>query len=58
MHSFREVLLNKLKILVLVNRAHLEFPVKPDYSGLSLATTLQEHITVELSDSEQSVYLA
>lgn len=54
---FQEVLLKQLKILVLVNRDHLEFPVQPDYSGLSLATTLQEHIRVVLTESEQAAYL-
>ncbi len=54
---FMHVLLKKLKVLVLVNRDHLEFPVKPDYSGLSLSTTLQEHIRVELNQKEHAAYL-
>jgi pyrimidine operon attenuation protein/uracil phosphoribosyltransferase len=39
----------KIQILVLVERSHKAFPVKPDYTGLSLATTLQEHIFVEVA---------
>lgn len=54
---FMQVSLKKLKILVLVNRDHLEFPVKPDYSGLSLSTTLQEHIRVEVNNNEHAAYL-
>ena len=39
----------KIQTLVLVERRHNSFPVHPDYVGLSIATTLQEHITVEVS---------
>jgi pyrimidine operon attenuation protein/uracil phosphoribosyltransferase len=38
----------KIQTLVLVERSHNSFPVKPDYVGLSVATTLQEHIYVEV----------
>jgi pyrimidine operon attenuation protein/uracil phosphoribosyltransferase len=38
----------KIQILVLVERTHTSFPVRPDYVGLSIATTLQEHIFVEV----------
>ena len=34
----------KIQTLVLVERTHTSFPVRPDYVGLSIATTLQEHI--------------
>ena len=37
----------KIQTLVLVERSHKVFPVKPDYVGLSISTTLQEHIYVE-----------
>jgi|SRR6185312_12535900 len=38
----------KIEALVLVERSHKAFPVQPDYTGLSLSTTLQEHIYVEV----------
>ena len=38
----------KIQTLVLVERTHTSFPVRPDYVGLSIATTLQEHIYVEV----------
>jgi len=38
----------KIQSLILVERTHKAFPVKPDYVGLSVATTLQEHIYVEV----------
>lgn len=40
----------KIQILVLVERTHTSFPVRPDYVGLSIATTIQEHIFVEVKD--------
>jgi pyrimidine operon attenuation protein/uracil phosphoribosyltransferase len=42
----------KIQALVLVGRSHNSFPVHPDYVGLSIATTLQEHICVEVSDDK------
>lgn len=42
----------KIESLVLVERSHKAFPVQPDYMGLSLATTLQEHIYVEVDGDE------
>lgn len=36
-----------IQTLVLVERSHKLFPIHSDYVGLSLATTLQEHITVK-----------
>ena len=56
--SFLNIKLKKLSNLVLVNRTHTCFPVKADYIGFSLATTLQEYITVVLDGVEQGVYLS
>jgi len=42
----------KIQTLVLVDRTHNSFPVRPDYVGLSIATTLQEHIFVEVKGDE------
>jgi pyrimidine operon attenuation protein/uracil phosphoribosyltransferase len=42
----------KIQSLVLVGRSHNSFPVHPDYVGISIATTLQEHIYVEVSDDK------
>jgi pyrimidine operon attenuation protein/uracil phosphoribosyltransferase len=41
-----------IRTLVLVERMHKLFPVKPDYVGLSVATTSQDHIQVEVKDGE------
>lgn len=37
----------KIQTLVLVERSHKLFSIQPDYVGLSVTTTLQEHISVE-----------
>ena len=42
----------KIQTLVLVERSHKAFPVKPDYVGLSISTTLLEHIFVEAEGDE------
>ena len=52
------VLPKKVEFAVLVDRKHKAFPVHVDYVGLSLATTMREHIDVRLRDvAEQSVFL-
>ena len=48
MKPFLEFHPKKIQALLLVERRHNAFPVKPDYVGLSIATTLQEHIYVEI----------
>jgi len=37
----------KIQTLVLVERSHKLFSIQPDYVGLTVTTTLQEHISVE-----------
>jgi pyrimidine operon attenuation protein / uracil phosphoribosyltransferase len=41
----------KIQTLALVERTHKKYPVKTDYVGLSLATTLQEHIYVDVENT-------
>ena len=42
----------KIQTLVLVERSHKLFPIQNDYTGLSITTTLQEHIAVETAQDE------
>ena len=49
---FLSFLPKKIQTLVLVERSHKLFSIQPDYVGLSVTTTLQEHITVE-TDGDQ-----
>ncbi|RYE84769.1 MAG: hypothetical protein EOO65_01680 [Methanosarcinales archaeon] len=44
----------KIQTLVLVERSHKLFAVQPDFVGLSVSTTLQEHISVETADGKIS----
>lgn len=48
-----EVLPKKVEVAVLVDRKHKLFPVKVDYMGLSLATTLMENIDVQIREVEE-----
>jgi pyrimidine operon attenuation protein/uracil phosphoribosyltransferase len=47
-----EYLPKKIQTMALVERTHKTFPVHLDYKGLSVATTLQEHIYVEVSGED------
>ena len=48
----------KIQTLVLVDRNHISFPVKANYVGTALSTTLQEHIEVTISKGKVDVYLS
>lgn len=54
---FLEVPLNKFKTAVLVDRNHKKYPVKADFKGISLSTSLQEHIQVVFEKDDMFVYL-
>jgi len=49
----------KVQIAVLVDRQHKLFPISSDFVGLSLSTTMQEHIHVVFDNTHNnsSVYL-
>jgi pyrimidine operon attenuation protein / uracil phosphoribosyltransferase len=48
----------KIQTLALVERTHKAFPISTDFKGLSVATTLQEHIYVEVEGDEvMGVYM-
>lgn len=46
-----DILPSKVEVAVLVDRKHKSFPIKVDYVGLSLATTIQENIDAKLANS-------
>lgn len=59
MKPFLEYQPARIQTAVLVGRSHNSFPVYPDYVGLSIATTLQEHIFVEVEEGKvRGAYLA
>lgn len=54
---FLDVPLKKFKTAVLVDRNHKKYPVKADFKGLSLSTSLLEHIQVVFEGDEEYAYL-
>lgn len=54
---FMNYLVNSIKTLVLVDRNHNKFPVNTDFVGLTMSTTLKEHIEVYLNTKNEGVYL-
>jgi len=56
-HHFLKTPLSQLKTAVLVNRNHKKYPVKADFKGISLSTSLQEHVHVVLGATKDRVFL-
>ena len=54
---FLDVPLKRFKTAVLVNRNHKKYPVKADFKGISLSTSIQEHVVVEFNKNETIAYL-
>ncbi|GAB1858078.1 phosphoribosyltransferase domain-containing protein [Flavobacteriaceae bacterium MHTCC 0001] len=54
---FLNVPLKQFKTAVLVNRNHKKYPVKADFKGISLSTSLHEHVEVTLTGKHYSVVL-
>ena len=56
--NFLDTSIKKMAVLVLIDRNHNSFPVKANYVGLSLSTTLKEYIEVVLKGKNKGVYLS
>lgn len=56
-HHFLKTPVKQLKTAVLVNRNHKKYPVKADYKGISLSTSLNEHIKVVFETKNDAVFL-
>jgi len=54
---FLEVPLKRFKTVVLVNRNHKKYPIKADFKGISLSTSMQEHIYVEFDGKSAQAFL-
>lgn len=54
---FLEVPLKKFKTAVLVDRNHKKYPVKADFKGISLSTSLMEHVQVVFEEGGNYAYL-
>jgi len=54
---FLEVPLKRFNTAVLVNRNHKKYPVKADYKGISLSTSMREHVSVVFEGSNSFAIL-
>ena len=54
---FLDVPLKKFKTAVLVDRNHKKYPVKADFKGISLSTSLLEHVEVVFKSKDSYAYL-
>ena len=50
--------IKKMSTVVLVDRNHKKYPIGTHYVGLSLSTTMQNHISVEFNGSKISAFLS
>ena len=55
---FLQIPLKRIKTAVMVNRNHKKFPIKADFKGISLSTSVNEHITVKLKGKDSGIYLS
>ncbi|MDH7444295.1 phosphoribosyltransferase family protein [Aquimarina sp. 2201CG14-23] len=49
---FLDVPLTRFKTAVLVNRNHKKYPIKADFKGISLSTSLHEHVQVTFGERD------
>ena len=56
-HHFLKTPIKRLKTAVLVNRNHKKYPIKADFKGISLSTSLNEHIRLDFEPKNNAVYL-
>lgn len=56
-NHFLSISVKQLQTAVIVNRNHKIYPIKADFKGISLATTLKEHVSVEMEGANAGVYL-
>lgn len=54
---FLDVPLKRFKTAVLVDRSHKKYPVKADFKGISLSTSLHEMVKVHFKEGKDSVEL-
>src|SRR5690606_5718389 len=51
---FLDVPLKKMRIAVMIDRSHHQYPVFSDFSGLKLSTVLNEHVAVEFAKDQKN----
>ena len=55
---FLQISVKQIKTVVMVNRNHKKYPIKADFKGLSLSTSLNDHVTVVFEGDESGIYLS
>jgi pyrimidine operon attenuation protein/uracil phosphoribosyltransferase len=55
--KFLEQATKAIKTVALIDRQHRRYPIKTDFAGLSLSTTLKNHVEVELGPTGSKVFL-
>ena len=55
--KFLEQPTKAIKTVVLVDRKHRRYPIKANFVGISLSTTLQDRIEVDLSEGDTKAFL-
>ncbi|MDA9668451.1 phosphoribosyltransferase family protein [Flavobacteriaceae bacterium] len=55
---FLQISVKQIKTVVLVNRNHKKYPIKADFKGLSLSTSLNNHVSVVFEGDESGIYLS
>jgi pyrimidine operon attenuation protein/uracil phosphoribosyltransferase len=55
---FLDVPLKKFKTAVLIDRNHKKYPVKADFKGISLSTSLLEHVNVVFEKCNDRAFLS
>lgn len=54
---FLSVPLKQIKTVVLVDRNHKKYPIKVDFKGISLSTSIQDTVKVVFSENGDTAYL-
>jgi len=54
---FLDTELRQLKTAVLVDRNHKKFPIKVDFKGVSLSTSIQNHVKVQFDKNSIEAFL-
>ncbi len=54
-NHFLDVPLTRFKTAVLVNRNHKKYPIKADFKGISLSTSLHEHVIVTFGQEDLAI---
>ncbi len=57
LRPFLDADMRKIRTVLLVDRDHKRYPVEADFVGITLSTTLQEHIRVDFTPGNEAVYL-